>query len=93
MSLNHLEELARLAGYAAVPDEDDAPEPVSHRATLTQRLMTPDAPEPRAATAIVPVAQAGVAGSAAPARVALTSYVSGALRTAQGMIGSRSATA
>jgi hypothetical protein len=88
MSLDHLEHVARMAGYAAVPEEDEAVAEAARerRTTLGERLRSPDAPAPRrtapASTAVT-----------VPVTAAVQTYVTGALRTAQGLIGTRNATA
>ena len=91
MSPDDLERLARFAGYAGVADDDEAgiTSSAAARSTFTQRLKSPDAPEPKAPTTALTVASP----ASTTARVAVTTYVNGALRTAQGLIGVRGATA
>lgn len=87
MSLDHLEHVARMAGYAAVPDEEDAiaDEARERLATLRERLRTPDAPAPRRSAVTTALAE--------PFTATVSTYVSGAIRSAQGVIGVRGATA
>jgi hypothetical protein len=95
-NLDHLDRLARAAGYAAVPEDDDAPlllKPAS------VRFATPDAPAPRAAVAVTSSTAANlgrsnqlVSDAAAATRTAMTFYVGTAIKTAQTLVVGRRAT-
>jgi hypothetical protein len=91
MSLDHLERVARAAGYATALDEDDAPfvdarDDVKPSAAV--RFKTPDAPAPRQASTALARTDATRPGSA---RVIVTSYVGHAVRGLQSLIGTRGA--
>jgi hypothetical protein len=94
-NLDHLDRLAMAAGYAAVPEDDDAPQ-LPKPANV--RFATPDAPAPRQAIAASPATlnlgspNQFVSGAAAATRTAMTFYVGTALKSAQTLVGGRRAT-
>jgi hypothetical protein len=85
---DHLERVARFAGYCTAVDEDDAPladASVDLKPSAAIRFKTPDAPAPRT------TALALIGPSPSTARWLMTTYVTQAYRGAQNLIGSRGA--
>jgi hypothetical protein len=86
--LEHLERVARAAGYATALDEDEAPfvdARVELKPAAAIRFKTPDAPAPRKALAVTLQAQPNAA------RAVVTSAVNQAVRSVQTLIGTRGA--